>query len=260
MDWILGYDPPADKFQVKMDKVAAGTETYKVLNEAYAKNPKDVPTVFKLARKWSDRYGSDQAKTLYKEVLALDPQNKAGLYTPEGENYEVGYAEYFLIFADIVRWANQHGIEVVNEAGLAELASGRRVVRLSQRGAAWAFVAAGAALAAGRAKAAVGRARDLLERLGLGARAGAFPFQLSGGERQRVAVARALINGPDLLLCDEPTGNLDRDHAEEVATLILELAAAQGATVLIATHDLALAARCGRRLALNHGRTEEVGA
>jgi ABC-type lipoprotein export system ATPase subunit len=116
------------------------------------------------------------------------------------------------------------------------------------------------ALAAGRAKAAVGRARDLLERLGLGARAGAFPFQLSGGERQRVAVARALINGPDLLLCDEPTGNLDRDHAEEVATLILELAAAQGATVLIATHDLALAARCGRRLALNHGRTEEVGA
>ena len=94
MDWILGYDPPADKFQVKMDKVAAGTETYKVLNEAYAKNPKDVPTVFKLARKWSDRYGSDQAKTLYKEVLALDPQNKAGLYTPEGESYEVGYAEY----------------------------------------------------------------------------------------------------------------------------------------------------------------------
>jgi tetratricopeptide (TPR) repeat protein len=94
VDWILGYDPPADKFQLKMDKVAAGTGTFKALNEAYVKNPKDVPTVFNLARKWADRYGSDQAKTLYKEVMGLDPQNKAGLFKPEGEDYEVGYAEY----------------------------------------------------------------------------------------------------------------------------------------------------------------------
>jgi tetratricopeptide (TPR) repeat protein len=94
VDWILGYDPPADKFQLKMDKVTAGTDTFKALDAVYLKNPKDVPAVFKLALKWNDRYGEDKAKELYHLVLSLDPQGKAGTYKPEGEDFEVGYAEY----------------------------------------------------------------------------------------------------------------------------------------------------------------------
>ena len=94
MDWILGYDPPADRFQLKVDKVAAGMDTYKALNAAYIKNPKDIPTVFKLALKWNDRYGEAKAKDLYRSVIALDPQGKAGTYRPEGEDFEVSYAEY----------------------------------------------------------------------------------------------------------------------------------------------------------------------
>jgi len=94
VDWILGYDPPADKFQLKMDKVIAGIDTFKATNAAYVKNPEDVATVFKLARKWNDRYGEDKAKDFYRLVLSLDPQGKAGSYRPEDEDFEVGYAEY----------------------------------------------------------------------------------------------------------------------------------------------------------------------
>ena len=96
-------------------------------------------------------------------------------------------------------------------------------------------------------------AQRLLARLGLGERADAFPSRLSGGERQRVAVARALVNAPQLLLCDEPTGSLDRATGAEVAGLLLELAAEAGAVVLIATHDEALGGRCTRRLHLADG-------
>lgn len=96
-------------------------------------------------------------------------------------------------------------------------------------------------------------ARTLLNRLGLAERSDAFPSQLSGGERQRVAVARALVNAPQLLLCDEPTGSLDRVTGAEVAALLLALAAEAGAVVLIATHDEALGARCARRLHLADG-------
>ncbi len=92
-----------------------------------------------------------------------------------------------------------------------------------------------------------------LDRLGLTGRADAFPARLSGGERQRVAVARALVNRPQLLLCDEPTGSLDRATGAAVAGLLLELAAEAGAAVLIATHDEALGARCARRLHLADG-------
>jgi tetratricopeptide (TPR) repeat protein len=94
VDWIVGYDPPADKFQIVMDRVVAGTETFKTLDTAFAKNPKDIPTVFKLARKWADRYVEDKAKELYRAVIALDPQGQAGLYKPDGEDFEVSYAEY----------------------------------------------------------------------------------------------------------------------------------------------------------------------
>lgn len=112
-------------------------------------------------------------------------------------------------------------------------------------------------LATRRADAA-GRARLLLERVGLGEHADSFPPRMSGGERQRVAIARALINQPQLLLCDEPTGNLDQEAGRSVVSLFLELAAEDAATVLMVTHNPALAARFARRLELQDGRIREI--
>jgi len=97
------------------------------------------------------------------------------------------------------------------------------------------------------------RALELVERMGLSGRANAFPGQMSGGERQRVAVARALINGASLLLCDEPTGNLDRVTGARVVSLLMELAQQQGATVIMVTHNAEQAARFGRCLHLVDG-------
>lgn len=91
------------------------------------------------------------------------------------------------------------------------------------------------------------RARSLLDRVGLGERLDHHPSELSGGEKQRVAIARALIAAPPLLLCDEPTGNLDQDSAETVATLLLELHAQLQTILIIVTHSLELAARFPRR-------------
>ncbi len=87
------------------------------------------------------------------------------------------------------------------------------------------------------------RARALLERVGLADRRDHRPAELSGGEKQRVALARALIRRPALLLCDEPTGNLDRASADAVALLLLELHAAQDTILIIVTHNAVLAAR-----------------
>jgi lipoprotein-releasing system ATP-binding protein len=98
------------------------------------------------------------------------------------------------------------------------------------------------------------RARELLDRVGLAARLDHRPAQLSGGERQRVAVARALINRPTLLLCDEPTGNLDRQAADGVAALLFELHEAIGSLLITVTHSNALAQRFARRFELVEGR------
>jgi lipoprotein-releasing system ATP-binding protein len=87
------------------------------------------------------------------------------------------------------------------------------------------------------------RARRLVEQVGLSHRITHLPGQLSGGEKQRVALARALVRQPQLLLCDEPTGNLDRTSAESVATLLLELQRAQRAILIVVTHSPDLAAR-----------------
>ncbi len=98
------------------------------------------------------------------------------------------------------------------------------------------------------------RARSLLEAVGLDDRADAVPSHLSGGQQQRVAIARALINDPQLLLADEPTGNLDSQTGAEIMELILRLRAERGMTVLIATHDPLIAARCDTVIRILDGR------
>jgi putative ABC transport system ATP-binding protein len=99
------------------------------------------------------------------------------------------------------------------------------------------------------------RTRELLEYVGLGARADHRPSQLSGGEMQRVAIARALANRPRLLLADEPTGELDQSTGEQIASL-LDRVNADGTALVIVTHDHSLAGRCRRVLTMKDGRIE----
>ena len=101
------------------------------------------------------------------------------------------------------------------------------------------------------------RARGLLNRVGLEERGGTFPDRLSGGEQQRVALARALVHGPDLILADEPTGNLDPDTGGRVLDLLDELVRGDGRTLLAVTHSRELADRADRVLRLDHGRIRE---
>ena len=101
---------------------------------------------------------------------------------------------------------------------------------------------------------AMQRAQQLLRRVGLTHRQTHRPGQLSGGERQRVAIARALINQPDILLCDEPTGNLDTATTDTVADLLFELHNAEKNIMIVVTHNLALASRFEQHLQLIDGR------
>ena len=98
------------------------------------------------------------------------------------------------------------------------------------------------------------RARAVLERVGLGGRMHHMPAQLSGGEQQRVAVARAIVNGPDLLLADEPTGALDRASAANLAQLLVDLNREQKITLIVVTHALDLAAKLQRITELKEGK------
>ena len=102
--------------------------------------------------------------------------------------------------------------------------------------------------------AATAKARGWLDRVGLGRRTTHYPKQLSGGEQQRVAIARAFAGEPKLLMADEPTGNLDGATGGEIAELMFRLNHEHGTTLVLVTHDPALASRCSRRLSLASGR------
>jgi ABC-type lipoprotein export system ATPase subunit len=103
------------------------------------------------------------------------------------------------------------------------------------------------------------RGRQLLTRVGLADRLDHHPSELSGGEQQRVAIARALINGPELLLADEPTGNLDSKSGGEIVELLKALCAERQMTLIIATHDARVAAQAGRVIELIDGRMVKDG-
>jgi putative ABC transport system ATP-binding protein len=116
---------------------------------------------------------------------------------------------------------------------------------------------------AGGWKAGVERARALLDSVGLSERVDHYPVQLSGGEQQRVALARAFILRPPIVLADEPTGNLDTVNGEHILQLLLQLNRVEGTTLVLVTHDPALAAHAGRKITLRDGLVvsdEIVGA
>jgi len=168
------------------------------------------------------------------------------------------------VLAGLVRHDDGHvrvaGLDL-ERASAAQLARLRRrhvamvfqTFRLLEQMTAWENVAFAAQVAGARARPAVERAHDLLDQLGLLARAGDYPATLSGGERQRLAIARALAAEPTLLLADEPTGALDSAGAAEIVDLLRQLHR-EGQTILLVTHDPAVAAAAGRTVLLRDGR------
>jgi putative ABC transport system ATP-binding protein len=104
------------------------------------------------------------------------------------------------------------------------------------------------------------RSEALLDEVGLGDRASHLPSHLSGGEQQRVAIARALSVEPHVILADEPTGNLDTQTGADIIEMLADLAARRGTTIIVATHDVDLAERAPRRLAMRDGRLRSLVA
>jgi tetratricopeptide (TPR) repeat protein len=94
VDWLVGYNPPPESYQAKLEKIIKGEGTFKALQAAYAANPKDVASIFGLGRKWEDRGDEAKAQEKYREVIALDPEGKAGSYTDEDTWVTAPYAEF----------------------------------------------------------------------------------------------------------------------------------------------------------------------
>jgi len=112
-------------------------------------------------------------------------------------------------------------------------------------------------MATGTGRDVKARAEELLEKVGLAGRMDHRPMELSGGEQQRVAIARALMNDPDLILADEPTGNLDSHTGENILNNLFDLAQSANRTLIIVTHNETVAGRCQRELILKDGKLEE---
>lgn len=109
-------------------------------------------------------------------------------------------------------------------------------------------------------KEAISRAQDLLNRVGLSDKMKNLPAELSGGEQQRVAIVRALVNKPKIILADEPTGNLDRTNGKAIIELLMSVAREDATTLILVTHDESLAAKADRRLMLVDGQLQPDGA
>lgn len=102
------------------------------------------------------------------------------------------------------------------------------------------------------------RARELMEMVGIGDKLDSYPSQLSGGQQRRVAIARALINGPDIILADEPTGDLDEETEAEIMDLFEEINQKKGVTIILITHNLELAGKAKRKMRMSKGRIADL--
>ncbi len=183
---------------------------------------------------------SGSGKSTLLHILGTLDQPTAGSFHLLGKN------PFALAEPDLARFRNEHiGFVFQDHHLLAQLSVLENVLIPT--------VATG-----GASRAQVERARQLIERVGLSGRLEHRPAELSGGERQRVAVARALIMNPVLLLADEPTGSLDRTTATAVGELLIDLQQQEKKMLVIVTHSLDLARRLDRRLELDEGRLREA--
>jgi putative ABC transport system ATP-binding protein/lipoprotein-releasing system ATP-binding protein len=103
------------------------------------------------------------------------------------------------------------------------------------------------------------RALELLEKVGIGDKAGSFPAQLSGGQQRRVAIARALINKPEIILADEPTGDLDEETEADIMNLFRKINDEEDVTMILVTHSLILAGQASTRLRMSDGKLSDAG-